>query len=204
MTDTPIHEPDEQYELLADLTDHEYDGILEYDNPVPAWWHWLFFGSFVFSIFYLMYYMSGVPGRTLAENHATAVAQAQETLLADLGMLQPDQKTILEYMDSKEWMAYAGSVFAGNCAQCHGANAEGQVGPNLTDDAYINVKQITDIATVISNGANNQAMPAWGQQFHPTQITLLSSYVATLRGQNIPGKSAEGEVIPPWPTPEVE
>ena len=25
------------------ILDHEYDGIQEFDNPTPGWWHFLFF-----------------------------------------------------------------------------------------------------------------------------------------------------------------
>ena len=29
------------------LTDHAYDGIQEFDNPLPGWWKWMFVGSIV-------------------------------------------------------------------------------------------------------------------------------------------------------------
>ncbi|MFN9977437.1 MAG: cbb3-type cytochrome c oxidase N-terminal domain-containing protein, partial [Phycisphaerae bacterium] len=35
------------------LSDHEYDGIREYDNPTPGWWHLIFIGSVFFSIMYV-------------------------------------------------------------------------------------------------------------------------------------------------------
>jgi cytochrome c oxidase cbb3-type subunit 3 len=31
------------------LTDHSYDGIQEYDNPMPGWWVWLFVATVVYS-----------------------------------------------------------------------------------------------------------------------------------------------------------
>jgi len=105
-------------------------------------------------------------------------------------------------MDDPQWMSYGQSVFSANCANCHGSAGGGGVGPNLTDEAYLNVKTITDIHTVIDQGANNGAMPAWGKRLHPNEIVLLSSYVASLRGKNLPGKGVEGEVIPPWPAPD--
>jgi len=37
-------------------TGHNYDGIEEYDNPLPAWWFWGFVLSIVFGIGYLLYY----------------------------------------------------------------------------------------------------------------------------------------------------
>ncbi len=35
---------------------HEYDGIVEYDNPMPRWWVWIFWGSFFFSLGYFIHY----------------------------------------------------------------------------------------------------------------------------------------------------
>lgn len=32
---------------------HEYDGIRELNNPLPKWWSYLFFGTFIFAIIYL-------------------------------------------------------------------------------------------------------------------------------------------------------
>ena len=41
------------------LTDHEYDGIREYDNPCPTWWHMIFFGTAVFSVLYFVFFHLG-------------------------------------------------------------------------------------------------------------------------------------------------
>jgi hypothetical protein len=32
------------------LLAHEYDGIEEYDNPLPGWWSWIFVATIVFSV----------------------------------------------------------------------------------------------------------------------------------------------------------
>lgn len=37
-------------------TGHSYDGIEEYDNPLPKWWFMLFVGTFIFAIGYLILY----------------------------------------------------------------------------------------------------------------------------------------------------
>lgn len=38
------------------LFDHDYDGIREYDNPLPPWWVNLFFITIVWSVVYVLYY----------------------------------------------------------------------------------------------------------------------------------------------------
>src|SRR5690625_5875038 len=45
-------------------TGHVYDGIEEYDNPLPRWWFNLFIGTFIFAGIYLMLYpgMGAFPG----------------------------------------------------------------------------------------------------------------------------------------------
>ena len=43
-----------------ELTGHEYDGISEYDNPTPSWWHLIFLASVVFSVFYFTYYINSI------------------------------------------------------------------------------------------------------------------------------------------------
>ena len=183
------------------LTTHDYDGIKEYDNPCPGWWSWLFFGTFVFSIVYFIFFgWSRLAWTNTSAYQATANAEVARQF-STIGDLSPNQDTLLRFMDDPKWMAFAESVFQAQCKLCHGANGEGQVGPNLTDDNYKNVKSIEDIARVVANGAANGAMPAWKTRLQPNEIVLVSAYAASLRGKNVPGpRGPEGEKIAPWPT----
>jgi cytochrome c oxidase cbb3-type subunit 3 len=178
---------------------HEYDGIMEYDNPTPLWWHLIWLGSMVFSVVYLFVSLQSPWFVHQTQRLEKAQVAEIERLFADLGDLTGDQDTIVSLMGDAQWMSFGKAVFGTHCTSCHGSDGGGGVGPNLTDDAYLNVKAITDIHSVIQNGANNGAMPAWGKRLHPNEVVLLSSYVASLRGGNLPNKGAEGEVIAPWP-----
>jgi cytochrome c oxidase cbb3-type subunit 3 len=57
------------------LLDHQYDGIQEYDNPMPRWWVWIFWGSFWFSLAYLFHYWVG-NGESLALTYDAEIAAA--------------------------------------------------------------------------------------------------------------------------------
>lgn len=182
------------------LLDHNYDGIQEYDNPTPGWWWALLYGSVVFSVAYFMFYTFNPEAQTIWDEHGAAVAADLRLQFGEIGDLAADEPTILKYMNDQKWLAVGKSTFAARCVSCHGASGNGLVGPNLTDDSYKNVKGLEDVARVIANGAANGAMPAWKNQLHPNEIVLTASYVASLRGQNLPGpRPAEGDVIPPWP-----
>lgn len=182
------------------VLDHEYDGIKEYDNPTPGWWSFIFFATVVFSYWYLLYYHSSSVSTSVAQGYEDEVSADLKKRFSTIGDLKPDQQTLVKYMQNAEWSAVGASVFKTNCVSCHGAEAAGQIGPNLTDDHWKNVRQIEDIPQVIMNGAAAGAMPAWKTRLHPNEVVLVAAYVASLRGKNLPGpRGAEGEQIAPWP-----
>ncbi|QEG39565.1 cbb3-type cytochrome c oxidase N-terminal domain-containing protein [Roseimaritima ulvae] len=189
----------------APRTGHNYDGIEEYDNPLPGWWKWLFIGTIAFSPFYWVYYHSGVAGRSVEDQYGVALAAATRLQFAEIGDLQPDTETIARYMHKDNWVRVGHSVFQANCISCHGREGEGQIGPNLTDEHFKNITTLADIATVINKGAGNGAMPAWANRLHPNEIVLVSAYVASLRGKDLSGpRGPEGRNIAPWPEPPPE
>ena len=179
------------------LTAHDYDGIQEYDNPLPGWWKWLFVLSIVFSCGYTMYYhLGGAP--TVEEKYYTSLQAHLDDMLAPLGAIRRDNETILRLMTNEKLMGAVGGMFKGNCAQCHGADGSGNVGPNLTDDVYKNIQSPLGIYNVIANGIPTTSMAGWEQRLREEQMILLASYVAHLRGQNLSGQPPEGDPAPPW------
>ncbi len=187
-----------------ELTGHEYDGIEEFDNPLPGWWSWLFALSAVFAFFYVVHYHWGDPGLGMHDQYDAEAAEVVEKRFATLGTLTPDRATLLKYMNDPKWLAVGRSVFQAKCVSCHGTDGGGLVGVNLTDDHYKNVQKIEDLLRVIDNGAANGAMPAWRDRIgHVNQRVLTAAYVASLRGTNVSGgKGPEGAEIPPWDAEE--
>lgn len=185
----------------GELMDHEYDGIQEYDNPTPGWWHVLFLGSIVFSFVYVLFWHFSPLGWSVWDAHEAAQTAAFQRVFGKVGDLDDDADTMLSLAQDEEgWMAIAGGIFTSQCASCHGQDGAGLVGPNLTDDHYKNLASIEEIPKVIREGAANGAMPAWQNRLHPNEVVLVSAYVASLRGKNLSGpRGLEGEPIAPWP-----
>lgn len=182
------------------LTGHNYDGIQEYDNPTPAWWTWVFLASVVFAFCYMFLNLIAAGDLSPPAQHERAYLANLSKKFGEIGELDPDAATIVTYMQEDQWLALGRGVYMSNCTSCHGTNAAGSASaPNLTDEHYIYVKNVEDIADVIINGRGNGKMPAWNR-LHPNEVVLVSSYIASLRGTNVTGKGPEGEVPPPWPT----
>lgn len=183
-------------------TEHVYDGIEEFDNPLPGWWKWLFIASIAFCPFYYVYYHGGTEGRSIEDTYSVALAANTRLQFGEIGELQPTEATLVNYMYKDSWLRVGKIVFQTHCVSCHGRQGEGKVGPNLTDENYKNIKKITDIADIINNGAAAGAMPEWSNRLHPNEVVLVASYVASLRGEMLDGpRGAEGSLIPPWPEP---
>jgi cytochrome c oxidase cbb3-type subunit 3 len=154
----------------------------------------------VFSVAYFIFFQFSPASWTIEQSYQAAMAEDLRRQFAEIGELQPDAATLVKYMHDEKWRTVGESTFKAQCVSCHGAKAEGSIGPNLTDDFYKNIRVIEDIPKVVANGAANGAMPAWKTRLHPNEVVLVSAYVASLRGQNLPGpRPKEGEAIDPWP-----
>ncbi len=76
------------------------------------------------------------------------------------------------------------SLFATNCAVCHGDAGLGgrAVGaPNLTDAIWLYGGDRDALTATITN-ARGGVMPAWGQRLDPVTIKMLAAYVHSLGG----------------------
>ena len=112
------------------LLEHNYDGIQEFDNPMPRWWVYIFWATIVFSILYWL----NVPGigigkgRIANYNQAMAAAAAAEAkrVAAQPASASPEQLTAMT--KDATVLALGKQTFTQNCAPCHRADAGGQIG----------------------------------------------------------------------------
>lgn len=175
-----------------DLLDHDYDGIREFDNPLPKWWVYAFYASIVFALVYVPYYHFGpgpLPREQWAEDMTTWWERHPPPKLASA--------TELEAMAAEPSFVAAGqSIYAIRCIACHAVDGGGTVGPNLTDDFTIYGQDRDRIVGVVYHGTKN-GMLAWKDQLSLTEIYQVGAYVHSLRGTTpVTAKPPQGVPIP--------
>ena len=166
------------------MFDHAYDDIRELDNKIPPWFNYLFYGSIIFSIFYMINYHILSSGDVQATEYKEELqfAEMQRIELVKSGALL-DENTLTALKDAAA-IKSGKEIFLKNCTVCHTESGAGLVGPNLTDDYWIHGGGIKDIYIVIKEGVPNKGMISWNQQLNPRQIQEVSSFILTLRGTN--------------------
>jgi cytochrome c oxidase cbb3-type subunit III len=180
------------------LLDHNYDGIQEFDNPLPGWWLATFYGTIIFAALYIGYYHLG-SGRGPNEELATeleSVKAKQQT--AQQGQPEGPNAEELQAVFADAARRDAGKkIFAEKCATCHGPEGGGLIGPNLTDNYWIHGKgTLVDIATVVSEGVLDKGMPPWKTMLKKDEIYSVVAFVKSLKGSHPSNpKPPQGEEV---------
>lgn len=177
-------------------TGHEYDGIEEYDNPLPAWWLYLFVLTIVFGAVYLLLYPGLGSYKGLlnwsSEGQWQAEVDAAEAKYNE--MFAKFRSTAVEDLaQDKKALKMGRRLFANNCAQCHGADAKGAYGiPNLTDSEWLYGASAEAIKTSIAQG-RSAMMPAWGSVLKVEQVTELANTI--VKTQNLSSKAEKVKLL---------
>ena len=194
-------------------TGHSWDGIEEYDNPLPRWWLWTFYATIVWSVGYVLAYPAiplihgstqGFIGTTPRDEvavdikrFADANAPIQQKLASvELGTIKDDPELV-------NYTGNAGrAVFNTWCVQCHQAGGAGASGyPALVDDDWLWGGTIDDIHTTILHGIRSpddpdsrySEMPRFGADgiLDAAQIDQVTNYVLALA--KLPHDTAKAE-----------
>ncbi len=192
----------------AETTGHSWDGIEEYNNPLPRWWLWTFYATIVWAVIYTILYpawplvqsaTAGVLGystRANVEKQIETFAEMNASLETELA--SADLTALADNADLQNFAVQAGAaIFQTNCSQCHGSGAnggaEGNGYPNLLDDAWLWGGHIDDIVWTVANGIRNEQspdahwseMPAFGTDeiLPPEEIEQVVQYVRQISGQ---------------------
>ena len=188
----------------VETTGHEWDGIKELNKPLPKWWLWTFYATIIWSFGYWVLYpawptMSGYTKGVLDDSQRAVVTEQVEAARAEQAKFRDAlAATPLDQVkDDPELLRFAmaggATVFADNCAPCHGRGAQGFPGyPNLNDDEWLWGGTIEDIHTTIRFGIRSgheegreSQMPRFGidQLLDRNQISDTAEYVLSLSGR---------------------
>jgi cytochrome c oxidase cbb3-type subunit 3 len=179
------------------LREHEYDGIQEYDQKLPNWWLFTFYGAIVFFIgYWALYYHTGIlkSDQVVIQEKIAAIQKAKDAEL---------EKTLASLDDSKlvhQWAADPAIVSAGeatyltNCSACHGPDLSATMlvggakiplpGLPINDGQWKFGNKPMDIFKLInlgsppdSAGYNGAKMQAWNQTMTPKQIAEVTAFI---------------------------
>lgn len=179
-------------ERKDELMGHEYDGISEFDNDLPPWWKYGFYVTIVFAFVYMGYYHVADAGQLQGAEYETEMRQA--TLLVSAEADDPNKLTTYTALTAPADLSAGKSIFATNCAPCHGPNAEGKVGPNLTDEYWLHGGEINHVYKTIKYGVTSKGMVAWKGKLAGKQILQVASYIQSLQGSKpANAKEPQGE-----------
>lgn len=178
---------------------HDYDGIKELDNVLPPWWLWLFYGTIIWGVVYVVnVHVINIWPDSVSE-YETEMVQAKADIDAYLATLTTtvDENTVT-FSDDAGTLASGRELFTTFCTACHGADGAGSetsVGPNLTDAHWLHGGGIKNVFKTIKYGVPEKGMISWKTQLQPVEIRAISCYIMTLEGKGgATQKAPQGEV----------
>ncbi|MGH1432465.1 MAG: cytochrome-c oxidase, cbb3-type subunit III [Neptuniibacter sp.] len=175
---------------------HEFDGIEEYDNPLPKWWFQMFIGTVIFGLAYLALYpglgtFQGLLGWSSTGQWEEEMQHAEETykpVFAKYAALPVEE--LVANSENENGLKMGQRMFANNCSLCHGTAATGAYGfPNLTDADWLYGGDANTIKASITNGRSG-SMPPWGAVLGEEGVRDVTSYVLSLSGAEVDGEAA--------------
>lgn len=203
----------------VETTGHSWDGIEEYNNPLPRWWLWTFYATILYSVVYMVLYPAipmvkeATPGILGYSTRAEVAAEIQrfEDMNADLEtkLASVELEEIVADPDLHNYAVQGGgAVFRTFCAQCHGAGADGvqSLGyPNLLDNDWLWGGTLEDIYLTVNHGIRNETdddaryseMPAFGRDelLEPEEIGQVVQYVLQISQQEHDAAAAEAGAV---------
>lgn len=181
-------------------TGHNWDGIEEYNNPMPRWWFYMFILTMLWGIGYFVAYpgfgeFQGMKGWSSTGQYNSEVEQANN----EFGAIYKKyaQMPIEQVADDADARKIGQNLFNTYCIQCHGSDAKGSRGfPNLTDNDWLWGGTPEAIHESIQNGRMG-VMAAWGPVLGEERVKDAAHYVMSLsRDKGFDeGRAKRGEII---------
>ncbi len=181
----------------AHVLEHSYDGIQEYDNPLPGWWRALFWLSILFAAgYWVVFHVTGWGAHPDEKYQAAlAVYEGNREVRAAAEARDVNEPLLARNVQDPNLLAAGAKLFATRCASCHADDGRGLIGPNLTDSFQLHGETRMDLLKTVRGGVPGTAMLAWGEQMSAADVVTVTSFVTSLRGTNVKGKEPQGRPV---------
>ncbi|SHJ90379.1 cytochrome c [Epilithonimonas mollis] len=181
------------------LIDHGFDGITELDNALPKWWTGLFYVTIIYCVVYLVAFSF--------TDYAHPDVEYLDEAKTQLASIKEYEKTapsvnMENAVYSADNIAEGEQIFKTNCISCHSDGGKGGIGPNLTDNKWINIKQkslFKNVFWMLENGSpNNPAMRAFIKEGIITgrDAEKVAAYIYHINQEKTPITEAQGGAAP--------
>ena len=177
---------------------HVYDGIEEHDNQLPRWWLMTLWGAIVFGVLYWFAYQTfgllDQPRASFDKVMLTRRVEEEKQAASRAAVVDDAFLTALSHDDAAVTRGKA--VYQSTCLACHADRAQGLVGPNLTDDAWLHGSKPTQILHTVESGVVEKGMPSWKAALGDKSVQDVVAFVLTVKGTHVAGKEPQGVVDP--------
>jgi cytochrome c oxidase cbb3-type subunit 3 len=173
-----------------ELLEHEADGIREFDNQLPRWWLYGFYFTILFAVAYLVnYHVLATP--LVGHRGMVAEYEAELEAAAHLAASRPAPAsataTAVAALTDAPSLAKGEAIFNSQksvCFSCHRPDLGGLIGPNLTNDLWLNGCSVTEVMNSIRKGNPLRGMLPYGTDSPLTDDELLqvASFILSKRG----------------------
>lgn len=204
-----------KHRIDPETTGHDWDGIQEWNNPLPRWWLWTFYVTIAWGLLYTLAF----PAWPLLERATGGLLgwSSRDEVAADIAAVEASRAGMMERLaqagpegieGDPELLAFAqdagAAVFRANCATCHGAGAGGLQAagfPSLLDDDWLWGGTAAEIHATVAHGIRNaddpearwSEMPAFGDMLSNREVEAVVAHVLAISGQEADmGLAAEG------------
>jgi cytochrome c oxidase cbb3-type subunit III len=193
-----MSEPAKKADEKAKPMGHVWDESLsELNTPLPKWWLYLFHGTLVFSVVYLVLFpglgtYAGVLKWTSAGQYNAEMTDADKAFNPVFDKFSKEE--VVALAGNAEAMKTGERLYLNYCTNCHGSDARGAKGfPNLRDADWLYGGSTDAIKASIMTGRNGM-MPAWGPVLGAEGLDNVSEYVMSLSGRKVDdAKAAAGK-----------
>ncbi|MDF1752620.1 MAG: cbb3-type cytochrome c oxidase N-terminal domain-containing protein [Verrucomicrobiales bacterium] len=173
------------------LREHEYDGIQEFDQKLPNWWLFTFYGAIVFFFgMWFVYYTLGLvqSDQERITKAVSAVNEKKSAALADTLSNLTDSVLVHEWATDESKVKAGEAIYLQVCIACHGPNMDAptKLALSLVDQEWKYGNAPLDIFKLINNGTPPESkgmepsgarMMPFGQSFSPEEIASITAFI---------------------------